>query len=97
MYGAPRVESAPPQFSTSSPAHSTVVISPRRHISAAKSDALSQYKEGDRVSHRTFGIGTVVRAYTDPDSGNDKIEIRFDQHGTKTLLLTYAKLVKVNN
>ena len=48
------------------------------------------------MSHRTFGNGTVVRAYTDPDSGNDKIEIRFDQHGTKTLLLTYAKLVKIS-
>ena len=96
-YGAPRVESTPPKVSPSAPAHSSVVIPPRRHISAAKSDALSQYKEGDCVSHRTFGIGTVVRAYTDPDSGNDKIEIRFDQHGTKTLLLTYAKLVKVNN
>ena len=97
MYGAPRVESTPPKVSPSAPAHSSVVIPPRRHISAAKSDALSQYKEGDCVSHRTFGIGTVVRAYTDPDSGNDKIEIRFDQHGTKTLLLTYAKLAKINN
>ena len=97
MYGAPRVESTPPKVSPSAPTHSSVVIPPRRHICASKSDALSQYKEGDRVSHRTFGIGTVVRAYTDPDSGNDKIEIRFDQHGTKTLLLTYAKLVKVNN
>ena len=62
---------------------------------AAKSDALAQYKEGDRVSHRTFGNGTVIRAYTDLDSGNDTIEICFDQYGTKTLLLTYAKLVKM--
>lgn len=91
LYGMPRIVQTP---QPSSPASS--VASPRRQVSAAKSEALAQYKEGERVSHRTFGNGTVVRAYTDPDSGNDKIEIRFDQHGTKTLLLTYAKLVKIS-
>ena len=91
LYGMPRIVQTP---QPSSPASS--VASPRRPVSAAKSEALVQYKEGERVSHRTFGNGTVVRAYTDPDSGNDKIEIRFDQHGTKTLLLTYAKLVKIS-
>ena len=91
LYGMPRTVQTP---QPSSPASS--VASPRRQVSAAKSEALAQYKEGERVSHRTFGNGTVVRAYTDPDSGNDKIEIRFDQHGTKTLLLTYAKLVKIS-
>ena len=102
MYGVPRKEPTPPQFShassvSTSSVPSSSVVSPRRQVSAAKSEALSQYNEGDRVSHRTFGNGTVVRAYTDPDSGNDKIEIRFDQHGCKTLLLTYAKLVTINN
>ena len=91
LYGMPQTVQTP---QPSSPASS--VASPRRPVSAAKSEALAQYKEGERVSHRTFGNGTVVRAYTDPDSGNDKIEIRFDQHGTKTLLLTYAKLVKIS-
>ena len=99
-YGMPLTASTPQAYShvssaPSSPAPSSSVTPPRRQVSAAKSDALAQYKEGDRVSHRTFGNGTVIRAYTDPDSGNDKIEICFDQYGTKTLLLTYAKLVKM--
>lgn len=99
-YGMPLTAPTPQAYShvssaPSSPAPSSSVTPPRRQVSAAKSDALAQYKEGDRVSHRTFGNGTVIRAYTDPDSGNDKIEICFDQYGTKTLLLTYAKLVKM--
>lgn len=68
---------------------------PRKLITAEKSGALDAYRSGERVAHKTFGNGTVIRTYTDPDSGNDKIEIRFDAHGEKTLLLTYAKLIKV--
>ena len=44
------------------------------------------------MSHRVFGIGTVLRVYRDEVTENDKIEIRFDTQGTKTLLLTHAKL-----
>ena len=47
---------------------------------------------GDRVSHRVFGIGTVTRVYRDEVTENDKIEISFDTQGTKTLLLSHAKL-----
>ena len=74
-------------------AHDTLAT--KRHVTAAKSEMLMLYKEGERVSHRTFGKGTVIRAYHDKDSGNDKIEIAFDEHGVKTLLLTYAKLLKL--
>ena len=52
----------------------------------------SLWKEGDRVNHRVFGDGTVVRIYHDEVTENDKIEINFDKQGTKTLLLTHAKL-----
>ena len=52
----------------------------------------SSWKAGDRVSHRVFGQGTVVRVYRDEVTENDKIEINFDTQGTKTLLLTHAKL-----
>ena len=55
---------------------------------------VSAWKEGDRVSHRVFGEGTVVRVYRDEVTENDKIEINFDTPGTKTLLLTHAKLEK---
>ena len=55
----------------------------------------SSYSSGDRVSHRVFGIGTVQRVYHDPVTENDKIEIVFDTQGTKTLLLTHARLERV--
>ncbi|MCQ2341629.1 MAG: UvrD-helicase domain-containing protein [Paludibacteraceae bacterium] len=53
----------------------------------------SQFAPGNRVSHRVFGAGTVQRVYREND--NDKIDILFDGPGKKTLLLTYAKLEKI--
>lgn len=50
-------------------------------------------KAEDRVTHRVFGKGTVLRLYREND--NDKIDIQFDTAGKKTLLLTYAKLEKI--
>jgi len=61
-------------------------------ISNAQTPIASSWKEGDRVSHRVFGIGIVLRVYRDEVTENDKIEIRFDTQGIKTLLLTHAKL-----
>ena len=55
----------------------------------------SLWKSGDRVSHRVFGAGTVKRVYRDEITENDKIEIAFDTQGTKTLLLTHAKLERI--
>ena len=55
----------------------------------------SAFKPEDRVSHRVFGEGTVVRVYRDEVTENDKIEINFDRQGTKTLLLTHAKLERI--
>lgn len=46
-----------------------------------------------RVYHATFGQGTVIQTYNEND--NDKVDIKFDQFGTKTLLLRYAKLRKI--
>ncbi len=60
--------------------------------SSVSAEILSVWKAGDRVSHRVFGQGTVVRVYRDEVTENDKIEIHFDTQGTKTLLLTHAKL-----
>ena len=62
---------------------------------ATSSIASSTWKAGDRVTHRVFGDGTVIRAYRDEVTENDKIEINFDKQGTKTLLLTHAKLEKI--
>ena len=55
----------------------------------------SSFKTDDRVSHRVFGNGTVLRVYRDEVTENDKIEINFDTQGKKTLLLTHAKLEKI--
>ena len=66
----------------------------RAHIdmNAEGTYAQSVWKAGDRVSHRVFGEGTVTRVYRDEVTENDKIEISFDTQGTKTLLLSHAKL-----
>ena len=69
---------------------------PKSPITNHQSPILSSaFKAEDRVSHRVFGEGTVVRVYRDEVTENDKIEIRFDKQGTKTLLLTHAKLEKI--
>ena len=65
-------------------------------VSGATSPIASAvWKTGDRVSHRVFGDGTVSRVYRDEVTENDKIEIQFDKQGTKTLLLTHAKLERI--
>ena len=68
---------------------------PKTPVSNAQTPIPSSWKEGDRVSHRVFGDGTVVRVYRDEVTENDKIEIHFDKQGTKTLLLTHAKLDRI--
>ena len=55
----------------------------------------SPWKAGDRVAHRVFGQGEVLRVYRDEITENDKIEIRFDTQGVKTLLLSHAKLDRI--
>ena len=67
----------------------------RKVVSAAVCQQSGLYSPGDRVTHRVFGDGTVVRVYRDEVTENDKIEINFDTQGTKTLLLTHAKLEKI--
>ena len=69
---------------------------PKSPITNHQSQISSSWKENDRVSHRVFGPGTVLRVYRDEVTENDKIEINFDTQGTKTLLLSHAKLERVN-
>ena len=52
------------------------------------------FNEGDRVEHRTFGQGTIVKS---TPVGNDCIlEIDFDNAGFKRLMAAFAKVKKVN-
>lgn len=53
----------------------------------------SEWAKDDCVMHRVFGKGTVLEVYREND--NEKIDILFDEVGKKTLLLTYAKLEKI--
>ena len=67
----------------------------KRSVSNAVCQRSGLFASGDRVTHRVFGQGTVIRVYRDEVTENDKIEIRFDTQGTKTLLLTHAKLERL--
>ena len=51
------------------------------------------YPIGSRVRHNTFGTGTVIKAMREND--NEKIVIRFDNSGEKTLLLKFARLERI--
>ena len=87
----------PRNVETSTPRFTGIPVSrepekPKTPVSNTQTPIASSWKEGDRVSHRVFGIGTVLRVYRDEVTENDKIEINFDTQGTKTLLLTHAKL-----
>ena len=71
------------------------ITTPRTPVRQEQTPIASSWQAGDRVAHRVFGQGTVVRVYRDEVTENDKIEILFDTQGTKTLLLTHAKLEKI--
>lgn len=96
---APTTQSIPrmPSISSISRAYSasSAPSSPSSPVSNAQTPISSAFKPDDRVSHRVFGNGTVVRVYRDEVTENDKIEINFDTQGVKTLLLTHAKLEKI--
>ena len=86
----------PSRVAFSTPSVPRIPSSPSTPVSGATSSlASSTWKAGDRVTHRVFGDGTVIRVYRDEVTENDKIEINFDTQGTKTLLLTHAKLEKI--
>ena len=58
-----------------------------------RTKAGNTFAAGDRVSHLTFGDGTVLSVR---EMGSDALyEIAFDGCGTKKLMATYAKLRKI--
>lgn len=96
---------------TTSPSHisarpstlapSSPIMASRPHLTATtgakekgkKKVIRSSWSKDDRVMHRVFGAGTVLDVYREND--NDKIDILFEQVGKKTLLITYAKLERI--
>lgn len=63
-------------------------------IAGVKGDIPSLIK-GDRVTHKKFGEGTVLKIMDKGDQ--EKIEINFDEYGMKRLMSAYAKLNKIEN
>lgn len=59
-------------------------------ISTQQTGDSMHFPDGTRVRHRVFGDGEVIKTYVEND--NEKIDIRFDRVGKKTLLLSFAKL-----
>ena len=53
------------------------------------------WQPNDRVYHKVFGTGTVLQTYNENEV--DKIDIQFDKVGKKTLMLTYAKLERIED
>jgi len=91
----PRQPSSIPSIPKIPSVHSSVRFTPAPSGESWGGAHLScDWHSGDRVSHRVFGTGTVQRVYRDEVTENDKIEIKFDTQGVKTLLLTHAKLEK---
>ena len=65
----------------------------RAGTAAEKSAADFSCEVGQRVSHKKFGTGTVVRI--EGSGKNAKIEIAFDVCGMKRLMLAYSNLTKI--
>jgi DNA helicase-2/ATP-dependent DNA helicase PcrA len=55
-----------------------------------KTQGYETFAEGDRVTHMTFGAGTVESVI--PMGADTMYTINFDLHGKKRLMATYAKL-----
>lgn len=80
------------QKSASSGIGDTVTIGKKLFVPQG-SAAKEIFKEGDRVSHITFGEGEVISVK--PMGSDILYEIMFDKVGTKKLMATYARLKKV--
>ncbi|MBT0586841.1 DNA helicase II [Alteromonas oceanisediminis] len=66
-----------------------------RFSAAASLDAFddSGFALGDRVMHQKFGDGTVLNY--EGSGGQARVQVNFDDFGTKWLVLSYAKLSKL--
>ena len=66
---------------------------PSRRVVAGETDDGEEFVVGMRVLHARFGPGRILEMSGTP--GSQEALIRFDESGTKRLLLTYAPLVRV--
>lgn len=63
-------------------------------VSGTKTPAATEnWQAGDRVQHKTFGVGCIQSVQP---MGNDRLlTIQFEQIGTKKIMATFAKLTKL--
>ncbi len=89
--------SAPPQPKKEVPTYDITKLrrTTGQQPKGEKQEVQGAFAVGARVSHATFGKGTVLRTYI--ENGNEKIEVRFDNYpaAPKTLLLKFAKLERL--
>ena len=64
------------------------------YSSDAPTGAACTLKAGDRVSHKTFGEGSIVKVT--PMGGDCLLEVLFDTVGTKKIMYKFAKLTKLS-
>jgi DNA helicase-2/ATP-dependent DNA helicase PcrA len=65
---------------------------PSRRVVAREEDGGEEFAVGMRVLHPRFGPGRILELSGTP--GSQEALIRFDESGTKRLLLTYAPLIR---
>ncbi len=59
----------------------------------SSASASFSYAVGDKVMHKVFGVGMIIRAER---MGNDTMmEVSFDKVGTKTLMANFCKMEKI--
>ena len=56
---------------------------------------MTEFKAGDRVSHKKFGEGTITSV--EKENSDFKIEIQFKNHGMKRLMAAFANLTKIQS
>ncbi len=78
---------------TNKPGNSFATNIPGNHFGISNPGNNFDFKVGDRVRHKKFGIGIITSAEAE---GNDyKLEIQFENVGMKRLMASFANLVKV--
>jgi DNA helicase-2/ATP-dependent DNA helicase PcrA len=65
---------------------------PSRRMVASEDEGGEEFTVGMRVLHPRFGPGRILELSGTP--GSQEALIRFDESGTKRLLLTYAPLIR---
>ena len=64
---------------------------PLSSIGPTSNSGISDFKPGCRVEHEQFGFG-VVETIKDMNTSAPKVVVNFENFGTKTLILKYAKM-----